>query len=126
MKIIKSLTLVVLLISILARAEEIKTDLLEPVQGFTGDMIGATVAEIEEVNGDGGLLYYKLAISVPEAEISDENIQVLSQSKTVITPKKVQVIRDYDEGRTGVILYLPKKVPFYLNFQSASEIDKSQ
>ena len=99
----------------------LESDLLQPVEGFSGNNIQATVMEIKSVaseNLDAGIAESEKSIitdqkivvyiDTPEGDIT--SVQVLDKNDAVVPQKKrFEVLENVEKDRTGIVIYFGKK-----------------
>ena len=98
-----------------------KTGLLQPTEGYTGELIGAEVTRISPVPNENVV---KIVVSVPQNPNEIETVDVVDeQGKKIDAAKPFEFSKDADGQPNGVIIYLTKKrqLPFLLNFNAAQQ-----
>ncbi len=89
---------------------------LSIAQGFKGEKLGAEVVSVfPEKEGRTS----KIHISIPrEGEKEIEEVLVIGRrgdvDYTIKLDQPVEVIRDYENGRSGIVVHLGEKAPFKL------------
>lgn len=101
--------LLILCASPMLTAQQVtESSLLSAEEGSSGTAIGAVVEEVKL--SDGGTV---LLLSVPEELPTDQKILLITPDGNELPQSKEAVIVDsYDEGRTGIRLFVDKKGQF--------------
>ena len=93
-----------------------KTGLLQPVEGYTGELIGAEVTSISPMP-DNNMV--EIVVSVPQPLDDVETVNIVNkEGKTIKPAKSFEFSKDADGESNGVIIYLEKsrRLPFRLKF----------
>lgn len=85
-----------------------ESSLLSAEEGSSGTAIGAVVEEVHL--SDGGTV---LLLSVPEDLPTDQKILLITpEGNELPQSKKAVIVDSYDEGRTGIRLFVDRKEQF--------------
>ena len=93
-----------------------KTGLLQPVEGYTGELIGAEVTSVSPVP-DNNMV--EIVVSVPQPLDDIETVNIVNkEGKKIKSAKSFEFSKDADGEPNGVIIYLEKsrRLPFRLKF----------
>ena len=100
----------------LTRSAPEKTGLLQPVEGYTGELIGAEVTSVSPVP-DNNMVEIVVSVAQPLDDVETVNI-VNKEGKKIKPAKSFEFSKDADGEPNGVIIYLEKsrRLPFRLKF----------
>ena len=93
-----------------------KTGLLQPVEGYTGELIGAEVTSVSPMP-DNNMV--EIIVSVPQPLDDIETVNIVNkEGKKIKSAKSFEFSKDADGESNGVIIYLEKsrRLPFRLKF----------
>ncbi len=94
----------------------VESSWLSVVQGFKGERLGAEIVSVfNEREGD----MRKVRISIPRAEEKEiEEVLVIGRrgdvDYTIKLDQPVEVIKDFENGKSGIVIHLGEKAPFKL------------
>ncbi len=100
---------------VFADAETKETDWLEAITGFKGTLLGAQVISVEKFEAENST---KIHISIPDNK--DKKIEeVIVKGKRgldygKLSQKNVEVIKDLEVGKTGIVINVGGDTPFKL------------
>jgi hypothetical protein len=100
-------------------ATALETDVLKPKVGHQGRALGARIESVEHIE-DGKVV--KIKVSIPAQDDSDiEEVVVLGQPEIITKVRRpveqkqrFEVVKNLEQGRSGVIIYLGKRQDFAL------------
>lgn len=99
------------------QVQKLETDWLELKPGFTGKLLGAHVDKIEKMD-DGKMT--RIQISMPTDKDGRKIEHVVVRGKRgnseydMTLNRKVEVIKDIEAGKTGVVVHIGDDKPFKL------------
>lgn len=105
----------------------LETDLLEQKEGYQGKILGARVEEVSVVEGER---IKQLTVSIPKSNGPIEEVIVTARrldstdrEKPIFQMKPYTFIKDYDNDRFGLIIYVGEnnQLPFRLYFKGEPE-----
>ncbi len=94
----------------------VESSWLSVAQGFKGERLGAEVVSVFKEKGG---YMRKVHISIPREEKKEiEEVLVIGRrgdvDYTIKLDQPVEVIRDFENGRSGIVIHLGEKAPFKL------------
>ena len=95
-----------------------KTAMLKPIEGYTGELIGAEVTQVNPMPDENMV---EIVVEVPQDLNDVESVNIVDQQdKKVETAKSFEFSKDADGEPNGVIIYLKKsrRLPFRLKFST--------
>lgn len=109
---IRNLSLLALLAALPVYAAELKTEWIEPKEGFSEQILGARIKSIESLPGDEG---QRVTIEIPRESMTEaESMQEIvitarqpDQSESIIKVRH-EWVNDYENDFYGLVLYLGK------------------
>ena len=97
----------------------IETSWLSGQSGFKGELLGAEILSVAPDAKDTTKDTIEVAIPVPQGQRVEEVIVIEKADPSLQKPEvkyDVKVVKDYEGGRSGIIVTLGKNVPFKLMF----------
>ncbi|KJS04594.1 MAG: hypothetical protein VR73_14330 [Gammaproteobacteria bacterium BRH_c0] len=126
---LRNLSLLALLAVLPAHAAELKTEWIEPREGFAEQTLGARIKSVETMPGDQG---QRVTIEIPRGSMTEEE----SMQEIVVTARQpdqseseIEVrhewVKDYQNDFYGLVLYLGKNsnLPIRIYLKSSEQPD---